>query len=51
MSDRDVTIVRLVEAVTMLLGEHPQWDLIRSALFDAAQDSGHLRDEYWRPNE
>ena len=39
----DLTIVRLVEAMTLLLGEHPQWDQIREALFDAASQSGHLR--------
>lgn len=36
------TIAVLVEVVTLLLGEHPQWDQARAVLFEAAKTSGHL---------
>jgi len=41
----DVTTVRLVEAVLLLLSEQPEWNKrISQALFDAAEASGHLEE-------
>ena len=40
--DTDATIVHLVEALTLLLGEDPKFDKMREALFVAAAKSGHL---------
>ena len=45
LTPEELTIIRLVEAVTLLLGEHPRNDGMRQALFNAAEAADLLRDE------